>query len=244
MRARCSPRSRSDAAAATRSSSSRRPTTRNLMVVAADNDRTQGTRYLYDRATDKLAKLFDLAPWLVPRSSPRCGRGGICARWPDDPRLPDAPARRRARKTCRPSPVRTAARGRGILAGLIPSAVLANRGLRSSSRTTGDRRATGGSARPASASGPRDGRRFRRRQMTCRQRGSPIRGAWASMAAATAGMRRSRGIAFSPELYACGASTSASQISSLIDSIPPYWEPERRRCTPWWENPEKERRVR
>ena len=28
----------------------------NRMIVAASNDRTQGTRYLYDRATDKLTE--------------------------------------------------------------------------------------------------------------------------------------------------------------------------------------------
>jgi len=34
------------------------------MVVAAYNDRTPGTRYLYDAASDKLTKLGDIAPWL------------------------------------------------------------------------------------------------------------------------------------------------------------------------------------
>ena len=33
-------------------------------VVAAYNDRTPGTRYLYDRGADKLTKLGDIAPWL------------------------------------------------------------------------------------------------------------------------------------------------------------------------------------
>jgi dipeptidyl aminopeptidase/acylaminoacyl peptidase len=37
-----------------------------VMVVAASNDRTSGTRYLYDRRTDKLTKLGDVAPWLDP----------------------------------------------------------------------------------------------------------------------------------------------------------------------------------
>ena len=36
----------------------------NLMVVATDNDRTQGTRYLYDRWTDKLVKVGDVTPWM------------------------------------------------------------------------------------------------------------------------------------------------------------------------------------
>jgi dipeptidyl aminopeptidase/acylaminoacyl peptidase len=35
-----------------------------VMVVAAFNDRTQGTRYLYDRRSDKLTKLGDVTPWL------------------------------------------------------------------------------------------------------------------------------------------------------------------------------------
>jgi dipeptidyl aminopeptidase/acylaminoacyl peptidase len=34
------------------------------LIVAATNDRTQGTRYLYDRAHDRLTKLGDVAPWL------------------------------------------------------------------------------------------------------------------------------------------------------------------------------------
>jgi dipeptidyl aminopeptidase/acylaminoacyl peptidase len=34
------------------------------MVVAAFDDRTQGTRYLYDRKADKLVKLGDVAPWM------------------------------------------------------------------------------------------------------------------------------------------------------------------------------------
>ena len=34
------------------------------MVVAAFDDRTQGTRYLYDRKADKLTKLGDVAPWM------------------------------------------------------------------------------------------------------------------------------------------------------------------------------------
>ena len=34
------------------------------MIVAATNDRTQGARYLYDRPTDRLTKLGDVAPWL------------------------------------------------------------------------------------------------------------------------------------------------------------------------------------
>ena len=34
------------------------------MIVAATNDRTQGTRYLYDRKADALTKLGDVAPWL------------------------------------------------------------------------------------------------------------------------------------------------------------------------------------
>jgi dipeptidyl aminopeptidase/acylaminoacyl peptidase len=34
------------------------------MIVAATNDRTQGTRYLYDRNADSLTKLGDVTPWL------------------------------------------------------------------------------------------------------------------------------------------------------------------------------------
>jgi dipeptidyl aminopeptidase/acylaminoacyl peptidase len=34
------------------------------MIVAAYNDRTPGTRYLYDVKTDKLTKLGEIAPWL------------------------------------------------------------------------------------------------------------------------------------------------------------------------------------
>jgi len=34
------------------------------MIVAATNDRTQGTRYFYDRKSDRLTKLGDVAPWL------------------------------------------------------------------------------------------------------------------------------------------------------------------------------------
>ncbi|HJU21120.1 MAG TPA: S9 family peptidase [Casimicrobiaceae bacterium] len=34
------------------------------LIVAATNDRTQGTRYLYDRKHDRLTKLGDVAPWL------------------------------------------------------------------------------------------------------------------------------------------------------------------------------------
>jgi dipeptidyl aminopeptidase/acylaminoacyl peptidase len=34
------------------------------MIVAAFNDRTPGTRYLYDVRSDKLTKLGDIAPWL------------------------------------------------------------------------------------------------------------------------------------------------------------------------------------
>ena len=34
------------------------------MIVAAYNDRTPGTRYLYDVAADKLTKLGEIAPWL------------------------------------------------------------------------------------------------------------------------------------------------------------------------------------
>ena len=40
-----------------------------VMVVAATNDRTQGTRYLYDRRTDKLVKLGDVAPWMNPANA-------------------------------------------------------------------------------------------------------------------------------------------------------------------------------
>jgi len=36
----------------------------NRMIVAAVNDRTQGTRYLYDRKAAKLTKLGDVTPWL------------------------------------------------------------------------------------------------------------------------------------------------------------------------------------
>ena len=34
------------------------------MIVAATNDRTQGTRYFYDRRSDRLTKLGEVAPWL------------------------------------------------------------------------------------------------------------------------------------------------------------------------------------
>ena len=34
------------------------------MIVAATNDRTQGTRYFYDRKSDRLTKLGDVTPWL------------------------------------------------------------------------------------------------------------------------------------------------------------------------------------
>jgi dipeptidyl aminopeptidase/acylaminoacyl peptidase len=34
------------------------------LIVAATSDRTQGTRYLYDRRHDRLTKLGDVAPWL------------------------------------------------------------------------------------------------------------------------------------------------------------------------------------
>ena len=34
------------------------------MIVAATNERTQGTRYLYDRKADRLTKLGDTMPWL------------------------------------------------------------------------------------------------------------------------------------------------------------------------------------
>lgn len=36
------------------------------MVVAATSDRDQGARYLYDRNTDRLTKLGDVAPWMNP----------------------------------------------------------------------------------------------------------------------------------------------------------------------------------
>ena len=36
----------------------------NAMIVAALNDRTQGTRYLYDRKAHQLTKLGDVTPWL------------------------------------------------------------------------------------------------------------------------------------------------------------------------------------
>ncbi len=36
----------------------------NGMIVAAYNDRTQGTRYLYDRAADRLTELGKVQPWL------------------------------------------------------------------------------------------------------------------------------------------------------------------------------------
>jgi dipeptidyl aminopeptidase/acylaminoacyl peptidase len=36
----------------------------NRMIVAATSDRTQGTRYLYDRRADRLTKLGDVTPWL------------------------------------------------------------------------------------------------------------------------------------------------------------------------------------
>ncbi len=36
----------------------------NRMIVAATSDRTQGTRYLYDRKADRLTKLGDVTPWL------------------------------------------------------------------------------------------------------------------------------------------------------------------------------------
>jgi dipeptidyl aminopeptidase/acylaminoacyl peptidase len=35
-----------------------------LFIVAASNDRTQGTRYLYDAASKRLTKLAEIAPWL------------------------------------------------------------------------------------------------------------------------------------------------------------------------------------
>ncbi len=35
-----------------------------VFVVAASNDRTQGTRYLYEANSDKLTKLADITPWL------------------------------------------------------------------------------------------------------------------------------------------------------------------------------------
>ena len=38
------------------------------MIVAATSDRTQGTRYVYDRASDRLTSLGEVAPWL-PESS-------------------------------------------------------------------------------------------------------------------------------------------------------------------------------
>jgi len=36
----------------------------NVMVVAAISDRTQGTRYLFDRKANRLTKLGEVAPWL------------------------------------------------------------------------------------------------------------------------------------------------------------------------------------
>jgi dipeptidyl aminopeptidase/acylaminoacyl peptidase len=36
----------------------------NILIVAAYNDRTPGTRYLYDVAANKLTKLGEIAPWL------------------------------------------------------------------------------------------------------------------------------------------------------------------------------------
>jgi dipeptidyl aminopeptidase/acylaminoacyl peptidase len=36
-------------------------------IVAASNDRTQGTRYVYDARTDRLARLADINPW-IPES--------------------------------------------------------------------------------------------------------------------------------------------------------------------------------
>ena len=39
-----------------------------LFVVAAANDRTQGVRYLYEVATKRLARLADIAPWLEEKN--------------------------------------------------------------------------------------------------------------------------------------------------------------------------------
>ena len=59
-------------------------------------------------------------------------------------------------------------------------------------------------------------------------RGVASRTRWRSWAAATAATRRSPASTFTPDTFACGVDiVGPSNLDTLLETIPPYWEPVR-----------------
>ena len=201
------------------------------MIVAATNDRTQGTRYLYDRKADRLTKLGDIDA--VAAGSQDGGDEAHLlhdARRAHRPRLPDAAQWRRAEEPAGDRAIRTAARGRAT-AGASIRKCSSSRAAAMRVLQVNFRGSTGYGRKFWEASfkqwGLQDaGRHHRRRATGWSSRASPTRSASASTAAATAATRRSPGSRTTPDLYACGVDyVGVSNLFTFMKTIPPYWKP-------------------
>ena len=151
------------------------------------------------------------------------------ARRTHDPRLPDVAERRRRRRTCRSSSIRTADRGPATLGLQSRGAVPREPRLRGAADELPrfDRLRAQVLGSLLQAVGRHDaGRHHRRRRNGSSRRASPTRSASASTAAATAATRRSRAWRYTPDLYACGVDyVGVSNLFTFLKTIPPYWKP-------------------
>lgn len=217
----------------------------NNLILRTMNDRTPGAYYLYEKRTDHLQKLADVAPWIAP--------GRMAAMQP-------------VTFTSRDNltihgyltlPVGVPARNLPLI--VLPHGgpqardvwgfdrevqFLANRGA--AVLQVNYRGSTGYGKRFTQAGFKQWGRKMQDdltdgvRWLIAQGIADPKR--VAIYGGSYGGYAALAGLAFTPDLYACGVSyVGPSNLFTLLETLPPYWEPERLREYEVIGDPEKDK---
>lgn len=217
----------------------------NNLILRTMNDRTPGAYYLYEKRTDHLQKLADVAPWIAP--------GQMAAMQP-------------VTFTSRDNltihgyltlPVGVPARNLPLI--VLPHGgpqardvwgfdrevqFLANRGA--AVLQVNYRGSTGYGKRFTQAGFKQWGRKMQDdltdgvRWLIAQGIADPKR--VAIYGGSYGGYAALAGLAFTPDLYACGVSyVGPSNLFTLLETLPPYWEPERLREYEVIGDPEKDK---
>lgn len=217
----------------------------NKLILRAMNDRTPGAYYLYDTRTNHLQKLADVAPWIAPAQMAAMQPVTFTSR--DNLTIHGyltLPVGIPARNLPLIVLPHGGPQARDVWGFDREVQFLANRGA--AVLQVNYRGSTGYGKRFTQAGFKEWGRKMQDdltdgvRWLTAQGMVDPKRvgiygGSYGGYAALA-------GLAFTPDLYACGVSyVGPSNLFTLLETLPPYWEPERLREYAVIGDPEKDK---
>ena len=217
----------------------------NKLILRTMNDRTPGAYYLYEKRTDHLKKIADVAPWIVPEQMAAMQPVTFASR--DNLTihgyltLPVGVPAHNLPLIVLPH---GGPQARDVWGFDSEAQFLANRGA--AVLQVNYRGSTGYGKRFTQAGFKQWGREMQDdltdgvRWLIAQGIADPKR--VAIYGGSYGGYAALAGLAFTPDLYACGVSyVGPSNLFTLLETLPPYWEPERLREYEVIGDPEKDK---